>query len=157
MPRIKLFGEFKLDCHTGILSRNGKPLLLTPQSVELLAILLETPGELVTREAIRHRLWPAENVQFEHSLDVLMSRLRTDLADDAKHPKFIQTIPRRGYRFIGIVDVESNRSFPNAWLHIRKFAAYATIAALFAIAGIVFAHSRYPTPAEVPAVRTISR
>src|SRR5579864_9624462 len=71
---LVFFEDFTFDRRAKILSRAAQPLMLTAQTLELLDILLESPGELISREMIRHRLWPGSNVEFEHSLDVLVSR-----------------------------------------------------------------------------------
>ena len=75
---------------------------LSGQVVDLLCLLLERPGELITREEIERRLWPDRNVDFHHSLDVVVSRLRTVLKDKGASPRYIETVPKRGYRFIDL-------------------------------------------------------
>lgn len=103
---LVFFGDFKFDRRAKVLSRAGQPLMMTAQSLELLEILLEVPGELVSREMIQERLWPGSNVELEHSLDVLVSRLRTTLGDKSTAPRFIQTAPRKG-------SVSSRKLAPN--------------------------------------------
>ena len=76
---------------------------LSGQAVDLLCLLLERPGELIPREEIERRLWPDRNVDFNHSLDVVVSRLRTVLGDKGSSPRYIETVPRKGYRFIELV------------------------------------------------------
>lgn len=147
---LVFFADFKFDRRTKVLSRDGQPLMLTAQSLELLDILLETPGELISRDMIRQRLWPDSNVEFEHSLDVLVSRLRTTLGDRSKNPRFIQTIPRKGYRFIGQVSSELNLRGTGTVRLIRKLAIYAAIAVVAVVTGVVIAHTRYPTPRVAP-------
>ena len=154
---LVFFGDFKFDRRAKVLTRAGQPLMLTAQSLELLDILLETPGELISREMIRHRLWPDSNVEFEHSLDVLVSRLRSTLGDKRKTPRFIQTVPRKGYRFIGHVSSELNPQKSAAVGLIKKFAMYAAIAIVAFITGIVIAHTRYPTPRVAPTTILSSR
>ena len=151
------FGDFDFDRRTKVLSRAGQPLMLTAQSLELLDILLESPGELISRDAIRHRLWPDINVGFDHSLDVVASRLRAALGDRSKNPRFIQTVPRKGYRFIGQVSSEPGPRRAGTVRFIRKLALYAAIAVVAVIIGIVFAHTRYPTPRVAPAGVLTSR
>ena len=78
---------------------------LQGQPVEILAVLLERPGEIVSREELKKRLWPADTfVDFEQGLNNAMKRLRAALDDDAETPRFIETLPRRGYRFVGPVN-----------------------------------------------------
>jgi DNA-binding winged helix-turn-helix (wHTH) protein len=147
---LVFFADFKFDRRAKVLSRGGQPLMLTAQSLELLDILLETPGELISRDMIRQRLWPDSNVEFEHSLDVLVSRLRTTLGDKSKNPRFIQTIPRKGYRFIGQVSSELNLRRTGTVRLIRKLALYAAITVVAVMTGVVLAHTRYPTPRIAP-------
>ena len=99
------FGPFQLDTECGQLRKNGIRLKLQGHPVQILELLLERPGELVTREAIRLRLWSSDTfVDFDHSLNAAMQRLRQALGDDAETPKYIETIPKRGYRFIAELD-----------------------------------------------------
>jgi len=154
---LVFFEDFKFDRRAKVLSRAGQPLMLTAQSLELLDILLETPGELINREMIRQRLWPDSNVEFEHSLDVLVSRLRTTLGDKSKNPRFIQTVPRKGYRFIGQVSTELNPQKSVAVGLIRQFAIYAAIAIVAVLTGVVIAHTRYPAPRVAPTTTLSSR
>jgi hypothetical protein len=86
---------------------------LPGQAVDLLCLLLERPGELTTREEIERRLWPDRNVDFAHSLDVIVSRLRTALGDKGSSPRYIQTVPRKGYRFIEPVTAKPEARLPN--------------------------------------------
>ena len=94
------FGPFQLDTQCGQLRKDGIGLKLQGQPVQILEMLLEKPGELVTREELRQRLWPSDTfVDFDHSLNTAIKRLRQALGDDAETPKYIETIPKRGYRF----------------------------------------------------------
>ena len=95
------FEDFELDVRTSELRKNGGKLRLEGQPLRILALLVERPGELVTREDLRRQLWPGNTiVDFEHSINAAMNRLREALGDSAETPRFIQTLPRRGYRFI---------------------------------------------------------
>ena len=95
------FGEFELDLRTRELRNNGQKLALQEQPFQILAALLERPGQLVTRDELTKRLWPSDTfVDFEHSLNKAVNRLREALDDSAEHPRLIETLPRRGYRFI---------------------------------------------------------
>src|SRR5688500_11910447 len=95
------FGAFELDVRLRELrqgARRGRP---QEQPCEILRLMLERPGDVVTREQLRQRLWPAGTyVDFEHSLNAAVKRLRAALGDDAENPRFVETLPRRGYRFI---------------------------------------------------------
>src|SRR5262245_33538986 len=97
---VKIFGDFAFDDRRRALRARGKPVRLSGQAVDLLCLLLERPGELITREEIASRLWPHTHVNVDHGLDVVVSRLRKVLGDKDPPPRFIETVPRRGYRFI---------------------------------------------------------
>ena len=99
--RLIKFSVFELDLRSGELRRSGRRLNLQQQPLQLLVVLLEQPGEIVTRDTLRKRLWPEDTfVDFEHGLNAAVKRLRDTLGDTAELPRFIETIPRRGYRFI---------------------------------------------------------
>jgi DNA-binding winged helix-turn-helix (wHTH) protein len=100
--RLFRFGIYELDGATGELRKDGKSRpRLQGQPLEVLLHLLDRPGEVVTREELRQRLWPADTfVDYDHSLNTAVNKLREALSDSADNPRFIQTIPRRGYRFI---------------------------------------------------------
>ena len=104
-PTRKHFGTFDVDLETGELRRDGLKLKLQEKPFQMLAMLLERPGEVVTREALRERLWPAGTfVDFDHGLNTATKKLRHALGDSAENPRFIETLARRGYRFIAPVD-----------------------------------------------------
>lgn len=95
------FGVFEADLRSGELRKCGVKIKLHDQPFQILAMLLERPGELVTREEIRRKLWPGETfVDFDHSLNNSVNRLRDALGDSADSPRFVETLPRRGYRFV---------------------------------------------------------
>jgi Tol biopolymer transport system component/DNA-binding winged helix-turn-helix (wHTH) protein len=103
--RLVRFGIFELDLRSGDLRKAGARLNLPDQPLQLLVALLERPGELVTRDELRQRLWAEDTfVDFEHGLNAAVKRLRDTLGDSADSPRFIETVPRRGYRFIAPVD-----------------------------------------------------
>lgn len=105
------FGEFTLDLETAELQNNGGRSTLQGQPFQILVILLEQPGRLVTREELKGRLWPSDTfVDFDHGLNKAVNRLREALDDSADHPQFIETLPRRGYRFISRVEAAAERS-----------------------------------------------
>ena len=113
-PRLIRFGTFELDLQSGELRKQGRKIRLEGQPVQVLVCLLENPGELVTREALHGKLWRADTfVNFEHGLNVAVKRLRQALSDSAVNPRFVETLPRRGYRFIApiqAVDVSGDLS-----------------------------------------------
>ena len=99
------FGAFEVDVAAGELRRQGVRTRLQEQPLKVLLLLLSRPGEVVTREELRAQLWPADTfVDFEHSLNAAVKRLRDALGDSADNPRFIETVPRRGYRFLPPVD-----------------------------------------------------
>jgi TolB-like protein/DNA-binding winged helix-turn-helix (wHTH) protein len=102
--RIVRFGSFEADLHTRELRKHGLKLKLQEQPFQVLVMLLARPGELVTREEIRSRLWPQDTfVDFDHALNAAVRRLRDALNENAESPRFVETLPRRGYRFIAPV------------------------------------------------------
>jgi TolB-like protein/DNA-binding winged helix-turn-helix (wHTH) protein len=100
-PQVFRFGPFELDLRSGELRKRGVRLALQEQPLRILVALLERPGEIVSREDLCRRLWPLGTfVDFEHSLNAAMRRLRVTLGDTAETPRFIETVHRRGYRFL---------------------------------------------------------
>jgi TolB-like protein/Flp pilus assembly protein TadD len=105
-PELR-FGVFSVNLTTGELRKQGHRVRLQEQPFQLLAMLLACPGELVTREELRNRLWAADTfVDFNHGLNIAINKLREALGDSAEKPRFIETLPRRGYRFIAAVEAE---------------------------------------------------
>jgi len=101
------FGEFKLDLRTRELRCNGHTSYLQEQPFQVLAVLLDRPGQLVTRDELMKQLWPSDTfVDFDRSLNKAVNRLREALDDHAEQPRFIETVPRRGYRFISPVQAQ---------------------------------------------------
>jgi DNA-binding winged helix-turn-helix (wHTH) protein len=99
------FDDYEVDLRTGELRKRGRKIRLAGRPFQLLALLLEQPGELITRMDLQTRLWPADTfVDFEHGVNAAMQTLRRALGDTHKNPKYIETLPRRGYRFIGVVE-----------------------------------------------------
>src|ERR1700761_3275375 len=95
------FGAFEADLHSGEVRKSGNRVKLQDQPFKILQILLERPGHLVTREELQTRIWPDENYgDFDHAVNVAVGKLRTALGDTADNPSFIETVPRRGYRFV---------------------------------------------------------
>lgn len=101
LGRVVRFGAFEVDLQAGELRKNGVRLRLPAQPFQVLAFLLECPGKVVTREELCTRIWPADTfVDFDHSLGTAINKIREALCDTAQNPRFIETVPRRGYRFI---------------------------------------------------------
>lgn len=99
------FGVFELDLRAGELRKQGLKVRLQERPLQILALLLENPGQVVTREELRQELWSADTfVDFDHSVNTAINKLREALGDSAENPHFIETLPRHGYRFIAAVD-----------------------------------------------------
>ena len=113
-PRAVKFGLFEADLRSGELTKQGKRIPLQEQPFQLLAMLLERPGELVTREEVRQKLWPRTIVDFDHGLNKAISKIRDALGDSAENPRFVETVARRGYRFLA--DVRDERESQPATL-----------------------------------------
>ena len=104
--RLIRFSTFELNLHTGELRQRGQKVKLQEQPLQVLTALLERPGEMVTREELRSKLWSADTfVDFDHSLNAAIKRLRDALGESADTPIFIETLARGGYRFIGNVEI----------------------------------------------------
>ncbi len=105
------FGVFEADLRAGELRRNGSKVKLQEQPFQILAMLLERPGEIVTREELRARLWSADTfVDFDHGLNSAIRRLRDALGDSAENPSLVETLGRRGYRFISAVGFHDSQT-----------------------------------------------
>src|ERR1700690_3829382 len=123
------FGEFKLDPGTRELWRNGQKFILQEQPFQILSALLEHPGQIIPRAELRRRLWSSSTfVDFEHGLNKAMNRLREVLEDSADQPRFIETLPRRGYRFIAPVErMETQSSSAPGNLAGKKVSHYRVL------------------------------
>src|SRR5215813_1143392 len=107
-PNIPLlrFGVFELDTKTVELQKSGRKIRLRPQAARVLAVLAARAGELVTREQLKEEIWGQETfVDFEHGLNLCIREIRAALNDDAEAPRYIETLPRRGYRFIAPIEL----------------------------------------------------
>jgi len=142
--RVFRFGAFAVDVRTGELTNAGQRTPLRDQPLQLLLALLERPGQLVTREELTRRLWPAETfVDFDRGLNKAMNHLREALSDSADHPQFIETLPRKGYRFIAPVTLDAQdgetavEAAPPARTRSRLWLP--TAAAFIAAIGVAFA------------------
>ena len=103
--RVVCFKDFEANIRTGELRKRGRRVRVSEQPFQILTMLLERPGDLVTREELQKRLWPADTfVELDLSLNAAVKKLRQALGDDAENPRYIETLPRRGYRFIAPVD-----------------------------------------------------
>lgn len=154
-PRRFRFGAYELDVRAGELRKNGLTIKLQRQPLQVLKMLLEQPGEVITREELRNQLWPVDTfVDFDHSLNSAVKRLRDVLGDSGNNPRFIETLPRYGYRFIGPVEggvqttVRADRSIVRqqsraAW--VRRTSALFVVLLLLVAAGLLV-YTRLQTP-----------
>jgi DNA-binding winged helix-turn-helix (wHTH) protein len=109
------FDAYHVDLRTGELRKHGRKIRLAGRPFQILALLLEHPGELITRTELQSRLWASDAfVDFEHGVNAAIQTLRRALCDSHKQPRFIETLPRRGYRFIAAVDGIPSLSAPAA-------------------------------------------
>jgi DNA-binding winged helix-turn-helix (wHTH) protein/Tol biopolymer transport system component len=130
---IVRFGLFEADLHSGELRRNGQKTRLQEQPFQLLAVLLERCGEVVTREELRARLWPSDTfVDFDHGLNAAVKRLRDALGDSAENPRFVETLARRGYRFIAPVEPVPERAPQAAPSGRKRFVPWVFAAIVLA-------------------------
>src|SRR5271168_2600428 len=147
------FGAFEVDLRAGEVYKHGIRLKLQDQPFQVLALLLEHPGDVVTREELHQKLWPSDTfVDFDTGLNSAIKKLRDVLSDSADEPRYIETLPRRGYRFIAVVEngplpasapVELRvvpapilREPSQPWYQRRRVVA-AGIAALLVVAALV--------------------
>jgi DNA-binding winged helix-turn-helix (wHTH) protein len=152
---VKRFGDFEFDDRRRRLRAGGQAVRLSGQALDVLCLLLERPGELIAREEIERRLWPDRTVDFHHSLDVVFSRLRTVLGDKGPSPRYIETVPRKGYRFIEPVSARPDARPVNTPRHwSRPLLVYVAVAILAAILAILFARTRYDK--FVPSQRSLA-
>lgn len=145
VPTRYKFGLFEINLQSGELFRNGQKLRLQEQPFQVLVTMLERPGEVVTREELRQKLWPADTfVDFDHSLNTAINKLRDALGDGASNPRFIETLPRRGYRFIAPVQKldENNGNQPAG--ETPSTASEAPIPEPTRVGGVELPHA--PTP-----------
>jgi Tol biopolymer transport system component/DNA-binding winged helix-turn-helix (wHTH) protein len=160
------FGPFEADLHTEELRKHSQRLRLPGQSFQILAMLLKRPGELVTREELRQALWPSDtHVDFERGVNAAVNRLRDTLGDSAEHPHLIETLPRRGYRFIATVNLPAAGSLPGSssgptaltsskGLSWAKFSMWGFVVVACAIAATLFSYRRN-LPGALPALSPV--
>src|SRR5438477_5002058 len=109
--RIVRFGIFEVDLAAGELRKSGVRVRLQEQPFQVLAYVLQHPGEIVTREELRQKLWPADTfVDFDHSLNTAVNKVREALGDSASSPRYVETLARRGYRFLAPIEREDKAS-----------------------------------------------
>jgi Tol biopolymer transport system component/DNA-binding winged helix-turn-helix (wHTH) protein len=139
--RLLRFGNFEVDLRSGELRKAGAKLKLSGQPFQVLSILLERPGEVVTREELQSQLWPDTFVDVDHNLNTAINKIREVLGDSAENPHFVETLPRRGYRFIA--PVEGNRVAaplaPLAARHESGFLYWASRSAILVAAIVLLA------------------
>src|SRR5215813_3967919 len=132
------FATFEVDLHAQELRKGGLRLKLTGQPFQVLAILLEQPGVVVTREELQKRLWPDTFVDVDHNLNTAINKIREALGDSSENPRFIETIPRRGYRFIGEIREEPVIVTPlSSEIALAKWKKWAIGLVTIGIAGLV--------------------
>jgi len=144
------FGNFEVDLQAGELRQKGLTVRIQEQPFRVLAALLERPGEIVTREQLRERLWPSDTfVDFEHSLNAAVKKLRQALHDDADSPRFIGTIPKHGYRFIAPLAssgaVERPEALPRATRWSHRWLIAASVIAIVVSAALLVLRFRAAT------------
>jgi DNA-binding winged helix-turn-helix (wHTH) protein len=114
------FGVYHVDLRTGELRKHGHKVRLAGRPFQILAMLIEQPGELLTRKELQSKLWPADTfVDFEHGMNAAMQTLRRALSDSHKRPRYIETLPRRGYRFIATIDATEFMSPARRTSHVK--------------------------------------
>ena len=121
--RVK-FGPFEADLHTHEIWKYGVKIKLVGQPFEVLAILLDRPGQLVTRDELRERLWPGDTfVDFDHGLNAAVNKLREALSDSVETPKYVETLPRRGYRFVSPIAKLGEKTIQSAAAPVPSFVS----------------------------------
>jgi DNA-binding winged helix-turn-helix (wHTH) protein len=142
---IVRFGPFEADLHAGELRKHGVKVRLPHQPFQVLAMLLTHPGEVVTRDQFQQHLWPADTfVDFEHGLNKAINRLREALSDSADEPRLIETLPKRGYRFIAAIESSSGTTHavdasdrdenPSVSAWVKKFVVPVTVVVALGLA-----------------------
>ena len=171
MSRFVRFEGYQVDLQTGELRKNGTKVRLSGQPFQILALLLERPGELISREELRTKLWPDEVfVDFDHSLNAAVNKLREALCDSTNDVRFIETLPKRGYRFIGPIKTRDKPATPQVALvppapapsappnrlnrlHITLKHALALF--VIVLAGLLTGLYVYPRRARTPSNRVV--
>jgi DNA-binding winged helix-turn-helix (wHTH) protein/tetratricopeptide (TPR) repeat protein len=140
---ILRFATFEADLRSGELRKQGKRIKIQEQPFHILAVLLQRPGEVVTREELRNQNWPPDTfVDFDNSLNTAINKLREALGDTADNPRFIETLPRRGYRFLAPVSGDQTKESTNLAGKRSVLAAVVVVVLVAAIAGGLLWRSR---------------
>jgi Tol biopolymer transport system component/DNA-binding winged helix-turn-helix (wHTH) protein len=154
--RVVRFGLFELDLAAGELKRQGRKIKLQDQPLQVLELLLRRPGEIVTREELQQALWPADTfVEFDQGLNTAIKKIRLALGDSADNPRFVETIPRKGYRFIAPVEATAVPAAVATRPRGRKLPwAAGVVSAIVVASGSVWLVRMYqpsgPVPVPVP-------
>lgn len=152
-PNLR-FGPYEVDIRAGELRKQGSKIRLQEKPLRVLASLAAQPGTLVTREELKKRLWPDDTfVDFETGLNTAVSKLREALNDDAEYPRYIETIPRRGYRFVFPVEPNGHGNGNSAADAATVVTAAASAAALPLIESAVTGTNENSSPEIVPPPR----
>ena len=145
-PEIVRFGVFEVDLRAGELRKQGNRIRLQEQPLQVLAVLLQRSGEVVTREELRSQIWPQDTfVDFDNSLNTAINKLREALGDSADNPRYVETLPRRGYRFLAPVTSDGLRK-PAPHAAARKPVLLGAVSLLLLVAATAagwFWHSRH--------------
>ncbi len=162
--QIVRFGVFAADLQSGELCKNGLKVPLQGQPFQVFSILLEHSGRLVTREELRQKVWPQDTfVDFDHALNTAIAKIRTALGDEAENPRFVETMPRRGYRFIGPIDepvspASSSRTpkVRSEGLTVRRSLLGLGAAFLVILSGVaIWRFSRHAADPLLPALEVV--
>ena len=163
--RIISFANFEVDLQAGELRRAGMRLKLTGQPFQVLAILLEHPGEVVTREELQKRLWPDTFVDVDHNLNTAINKIREVLGDSAENPQFVETLARRGYRFVGPVAQQASvlTQMPTTKIVLerssrkrRRWSIALILCTVIAAGVLVFVSRPLVPPPRILAVRQVT-
>ena len=127
--RFVRFGDFEIDLRSGELRKSGVKQKFGGQPFQVLSILLERPGEVVTREELQKRLWPDTFVDVDHNLNTAINKIREVLGESAESPRFVETLPRRGYRFIASVEGFGSSMGFETWSHDGKYIYFESFPA----------------------------
>src|SRR5689334_15769358 len=164
------FATFEVDLQAQELRKAGLRLKLTGQPFQVLAILLEQPGTVVTRDELQKRLWPDTFVDVDHNLNTAINKIREALGDSSENPRFVETLPRRGYRFIALITVNGQSTAgvahaaesrstgePESAKRTRALLALALFSvAVLLVSGSLWIYKRSETPGPPPQ-RTLTR
>ena len=164
LPAIVRFDVFEIDPQAGELRKEGRRVKLQEQPFRVLSVLLQRPGQVVTREELREQLWPADTfVDFDHGLNSAVARLREALRDSADKPRFIETIAKRGYRFIAPLCADNSleedstakaqagerKPTPIAYSRLTKFRVFATLGlTIVCVSVVALVYPKTPAPQD---------